>query len=208
MAVLFDPSKRWYIVLKCTICGPLGLLFSYIFTFDLWFTKAYWAHGKIFFRVITRIFRVITRMFRVITRIFRVITRIFRVITRMFRVITRMFRVITRMFRVITRIFRVITRIFDILTVAVDSYCSVSSRRLLVQNYIWKDGKLNTSIYMFTVTLLSGTFKAFNPWKISFYEHGLLTLLSFCTELKLSGSIVKVRKEMSGYLFVGDDKRN
>ena len=108
------------------------------------------------FRVITRIFCVITRMFRVITRIFCVITRIFRVITRMFRVITRIFRVITRIFRVITRIFRVITRIFDILRVVVDCYCCLSSRWEISE---WKDGKLNTSIYMYTVTLLSGTFK-------------------------------------------------
>ena len=27
MAVLANPSKRWHIVLRCTICGPLGLLF-------------------------------------------------------------------------------------------------------------------------------------------------------------------------------------
>ena len=136
------------------------------------------------FRVITRMFRVITRIFRVITRIFRVITRIFRVITRIFRVITRIFRVITRMFRVITRIFRVITRIFitrifDILRVAVDCY---HAERFLVLNFIWKDGELNTSIYMYTVTLLSGTFKSFNQWKISLYEHGVLTFLSFCKE--------------------------
>ena len=171
-------------------------------------TKAYWAQGKKYFfrvitrmfRVITRIFRVITRMFRVITRIFRVITRmfrvitrifriitrifrvimrIFRVITRIFRVITRMFRVITRMFRVITRIFRDITRIFDILRVAVDCY---RAERLLVLIFIGKDGKLNTSIYMYTVTLLSGTFKSFNQWNVSLYEHGVLTLLSLCKE--------------------------
>ena len=30
MAVLANPSKRWHIVLRCTICGPLGLLFSLI----------------------------------------------------------------------------------------------------------------------------------------------------------------------------------
>ena len=29
MAVLANPSKRWHIVLRCTICGPLGLLFLY-----------------------------------------------------------------------------------------------------------------------------------------------------------------------------------
>ena len=28
MAVLANPSKRWHIVLRCTICGPLGLLFA------------------------------------------------------------------------------------------------------------------------------------------------------------------------------------
>ena len=28
MAVLADPSKRWHMVLRCTMCGPLGLLFS------------------------------------------------------------------------------------------------------------------------------------------------------------------------------------
>ena len=27
MAALADSSKRWHIVLRCTICGPLGLLF-------------------------------------------------------------------------------------------------------------------------------------------------------------------------------------
>ena len=27
MAALANPSKRWHIVLRCTICGPLGLLF-------------------------------------------------------------------------------------------------------------------------------------------------------------------------------------
>ena len=28
MAALANPLKRWHIVLRCTICGPLGLLFS------------------------------------------------------------------------------------------------------------------------------------------------------------------------------------
>ena len=28
MATLADTSKRWHIVLRCTICGPLGLLFK------------------------------------------------------------------------------------------------------------------------------------------------------------------------------------
>ena len=28
MAALADSSIRWHIVLRCTICGPLGLLFS------------------------------------------------------------------------------------------------------------------------------------------------------------------------------------
>ena len=28
MAALADSSKRWHIVLRCTICGPLGLLFT------------------------------------------------------------------------------------------------------------------------------------------------------------------------------------
>ena len=28
---LADLSKRWHIVLRCTICGPLGLLFMYLF---------------------------------------------------------------------------------------------------------------------------------------------------------------------------------
>ena len=32
MAVLADSSKRWQIVLRCTICGPLGLLFGKIFS--------------------------------------------------------------------------------------------------------------------------------------------------------------------------------
>ena len=27
MATLANPPKRWHIVLRCTICGPLGLLF-------------------------------------------------------------------------------------------------------------------------------------------------------------------------------------
>ena len=27
IAALADLSKRWHIVLRCTICGPLGLLF-------------------------------------------------------------------------------------------------------------------------------------------------------------------------------------
>ena len=30
MAVLANPSKRWHIVLRCTICGPLALLFVII----------------------------------------------------------------------------------------------------------------------------------------------------------------------------------
>ena len=30
MAFLANPSKRWHIVLRCTICGPLGLLFVVI----------------------------------------------------------------------------------------------------------------------------------------------------------------------------------
>ena len=29
MAALANPPKRWHIVLRCTICGPLGLLFPY-----------------------------------------------------------------------------------------------------------------------------------------------------------------------------------
>ena len=29
MAALTNPLKRWHIVLRCTICGPLGLLFVY-----------------------------------------------------------------------------------------------------------------------------------------------------------------------------------
>ena len=29
MTALTDSSKRWHIVLRCTICGPLGLLFYY-----------------------------------------------------------------------------------------------------------------------------------------------------------------------------------
>ena len=36
MAALADSSKRWHIVLRCTICGPLGLLF---FFFGNWSTK-------------------------------------------------------------------------------------------------------------------------------------------------------------------------
>ena len=28
MAVLADPSKRWHMVFRCTINGPLGLLFN------------------------------------------------------------------------------------------------------------------------------------------------------------------------------------
>ena len=31
MAVLVFLSKRWHIVLRCTICGPFGLLFMYLF---------------------------------------------------------------------------------------------------------------------------------------------------------------------------------
>ena len=100
------------------------------------------------FRVITRMFRVITRIFRVITRMFRVITRIFRVITRMFRVITRIFRVITRMFRVITRIFRVITRILDIMRVAVDCYCSLSSRWEIVSSKLYLKGRKVKYVYI------------------------------------------------------------
>ena len=37
MAVLANPSKRWHIVLRCTICGPLGLLLS-IYTLTLTIT--------------------------------------------------------------------------------------------------------------------------------------------------------------------------
>ena len=33
MFPLADSSKRWQIVLRCTICGPLGLLFIFIFYF-------------------------------------------------------------------------------------------------------------------------------------------------------------------------------
>ena len=33
MAALANPSKRWHIVLRCTICGPLGLLFGEIVKF-------------------------------------------------------------------------------------------------------------------------------------------------------------------------------
>ena len=29
MSALADSSKRWHIVLRCTICGPLGILFSF-----------------------------------------------------------------------------------------------------------------------------------------------------------------------------------
>ena len=29
MAVLANTSKRWHIVLRCTICGPLGLLLHF-----------------------------------------------------------------------------------------------------------------------------------------------------------------------------------
>ena len=28
MAAMANPLKRWHIVLRCTICGPLGLLFN------------------------------------------------------------------------------------------------------------------------------------------------------------------------------------
>ena len=31
MFALADSSKRWQIVLRCTICGPLGLLFFFVF---------------------------------------------------------------------------------------------------------------------------------------------------------------------------------
>ena len=31
MAVLADPSKKWHMVLRCTICDPLGLLFKILF---------------------------------------------------------------------------------------------------------------------------------------------------------------------------------
>ena len=33
MAALANPSKRWHIVLRCTICGPMGLLFHQTFKF-------------------------------------------------------------------------------------------------------------------------------------------------------------------------------
>ena len=35
MAALANPSKRWHIVLRCTICGPLGLLFFAIMSADI-----------------------------------------------------------------------------------------------------------------------------------------------------------------------------
>ena len=37
MAALVNPPKRWHIVLRCTICGPLGLLFT------IWL---HWTFGK------------------------------------------------------------------------------------------------------------------------------------------------------------------
>ena len=45
---------------------------------------------------------------------------------------------------------------------------------------------------MYTVTLLSGTFKPFNPLMISFYEHGVLTLLSFSKEYLRREAVVKI----------------
>ena len=35
MAALADFSKSWHIVLRCTICGPLGLLFSNPFHYNI-----------------------------------------------------------------------------------------------------------------------------------------------------------------------------
>ena len=56
MAALADSSKRWNIVLRCTICGPLGLLFLvplWCQIFDAfivlrWATVALWASCYIF----------------------------------------------------------------------------------------------------------------------------------------------------------------
>ena len=36
MAILANPSKRWHIVLRCTICGPLGLLLSSCICWATW----------------------------------------------------------------------------------------------------------------------------------------------------------------------------
>ena len=41
MAALADSSKRWHIVLRCTICGPLGLLLRDI-------VKLTWFHQCLF----------------------------------------------------------------------------------------------------------------------------------------------------------------
>ena len=30
MSALADSLKRWHIVLRCTVCGPLGLLFDFV----------------------------------------------------------------------------------------------------------------------------------------------------------------------------------
>ena len=44
MAALANPPKRWHIVLRCTICGPLGLLFVCFFTFMY---SIYQTHGRV-----------------------------------------------------------------------------------------------------------------------------------------------------------------
>ena len=46
MSALADFSKRWHIVLRCTICGPLGLLFNNLKGYnrfeDIYFNKTVW----------------------------------------------------------------------------------------------------------------------------------------------------------------------
>ena len=42
MAALANQSKRWHIVLRCTICGPLGLLFLFLIFFIDTQTKPFW----------------------------------------------------------------------------------------------------------------------------------------------------------------------
>ena len=57
MAVLVVLSKRWHIVLRCTICGPLGLLFlfhskiSLAFIVLRWATVALWASCLLYGRI-------------------------------------------------------------------------------------------------------------------------------------------------------------
>ena len=49
MSPLADLSKRWYIVLRCTICGPLGLLFR--LPWVIGFKKLFWDNSN--FRILS-----------------------------------------------------------------------------------------------------------------------------------------------------------